>query len=207
MKYLFILLILLPALSFAQSNNKPGYIVTLQGDTIKGFITFKGWNTPDKIIFKNNADAVMQTYTPTKINGFGLKGGNTYQTYKGRISEDRMDLSSLSIGIDSTFSKDTVFLRVVKKGKNVTLLHYKDAIKDRFFIAEKNGPPTELIYRAYVSNIKNRTGLIETFDTKYQKQLHALRIKYRPDEAQLINAIQTAQYTEKDLVKIINKLN
>lgn len=208
MKYLFILLILLPALLFAQSNYKPGYIITLQDDTVRGFVAFKGWNTPEKINFKNYADAAVEIYKPTNINGFGVKGSSSsYETYKGRVSQDRLDLSSLSIGIDSTFKKDTIFLQVVSKGKNITLLHYKDFIKDRYFIAEKNGLPDELIYRVYVSNIKNKTGLIEAYDTKYKKQLHALRLKYQPNDPQLINAIQTAAYNEKDLLKIVNKLN
>ncbi len=207
MKYIFTLLIFFPALAFAQSNYKPGYILTQQGDTVRGFVAYKGWNTPEKINFKNYADASVEIYKPTGINGFGVKGINNYETYKGKVSQDRLDLSSLSIGIDSTFRKDTIFLQVVTRGRNLTLFHYKDAIKDRFFIAEKAGPPTELIYHVYVSNIKNKAGLTEAYDTKYKKQLHALRIKYRPDDTPLINAIQTAEYTEQDLLKVINRLN
>jgi hypothetical protein len=30
--------ILLPAFSYAQSNYKPGYVVNLKGDTLRGFI-------------------------------------------------------------------------------------------------------------------------------------------------------------------------
>ncbi|MDB5026006.1 MAG: hypothetical protein JWP78_3761 [Mucilaginibacter sp.] len=37
--------VLLPALSYAQSNYKPGYVITLKGDTLPGFIDYREWNS------------------------------------------------------------------------------------------------------------------------------------------------------------------
>jgi len=56
MKYLvriIILLILIPNLLKAQGDYKPGYIVNLKNETIKGFIYYKDWNNnPKNLILK-----------------------------------------------------------------------------------------------------------------------------------------------------------
>ncbi|MGZ3814058.1 MAG: hypothetical protein ACXVJN_20060, partial [Mucilaginibacter sp.] len=52
---LSVLFFLLPLISVAQSNYKPGYVVTLKGDTIHGFINYREWNkNPRQIAFKND---------------------------------------------------------------------------------------------------------------------------------------------------------
>jgi len=40
---LLLIFILLPFISTAQTNYKPGYVVTLTGDTLHGFIDYKEW--------------------------------------------------------------------------------------------------------------------------------------------------------------------
>jgi len=56
MKYFYLpllLLLLFPFFASAQSNYKPGYVVTLPDDTIHGFIDYKEWDkNPEKISFK-----------------------------------------------------------------------------------------------------------------------------------------------------------
>jgi len=50
---LIALLILAPLFSKAQSNYKPGFIVSLKGDTTYGFINYREWKlTPNQIDFK-----------------------------------------------------------------------------------------------------------------------------------------------------------
>ena len=50
---LLLSLFLLPFFSVAQSNYKPGYVVTSKGDTIHGFIDLQAWDSnPTAISFK-----------------------------------------------------------------------------------------------------------------------------------------------------------
>jgi len=53
--YLFAFLISVSLSSLAQSNYKPGYVVDLRNDTLKGFIDYKEWeNNPKTFTFKSN---------------------------------------------------------------------------------------------------------------------------------------------------------
>ena len=52
-KYCTVVLFLLPLLSIAQANYKSGYVVTLKGDTLRGYINYKEWGrNPKDIDFK-----------------------------------------------------------------------------------------------------------------------------------------------------------
>ncbi|MEO8947322.1 MAG: hypothetical protein ABI308_02865 [Mucilaginibacter sp.] len=206
MKYLFTLLFLLPAISFAQSNYKPGYIINLHGDTVTGYIDYKEWiSNPNRVSFKNTANTTPQMYTPTNVNGFGITGLDTYQTYKGKISLDKVDLSHLLSHIDTTSVLDTVFLRILNNGRFLTLLEYKDDIKVRYFIAKKGEQPDELIYHVYINDTGSSDK--EVVDAKYQKQLQILRTIYAPADLGLIDVIQTTKYEGRNLAKTVAKLN
>jgi hypothetical protein len=208
MKYtfnFFAALVLLPFFSIAQTNFKPGYIVTLKGDTIKGFVDYKDWTrNPKDVNFKSNNATNPQIYNAKDIEAFAVTGVEYYKSYNGKISQNRVDFSNFSIEVDTTYITDAVFLRGLSAGKNVTLLQYSDAIKDRYFIAPKNGQVAELVYRAYLGGDDRVT---KVFETKYKQQLHILRTVYRPDDASLINEIQNTNYNQKALLKIVKKLN
>ena len=197
--------ILLPLFSSAQSNFKPGYIVGLKGDTIKGFVDYKDWTrNPKEVNFKSNNSATPQIYTAKDIEAFAVTGVEYYKSYNGKISQNRVDFSNFSVEVDTTYITDAVFLRGLTAGKNVTLLQYSDAIKERYFIAQKNGSAAELVYRGYLGGDDRVT---KVFDTKYKQQLQLLRTIYRPDDASLINEIQYTNYNQKALLKIVKKLN
>ena len=54
-KYFLVTLLLLPLLSIAQSNYKSGYVVTLKGDTLRGYINYKEWGGTLRILILNPA--------------------------------------------------------------------------------------------------------------------------------------------------------
>ncbi|GAB2973445.1 hypothetical protein GCM10027049_04400 [Mucilaginibacter puniceus] len=202
---LIALLILFPCFLSAQTNFKPGYIVNLKGDTIPGFVDYKDWTrNPKEVNFKSNNAENSQIYSAKDIEAFAVTGVEYYKSYNGKISLNRVDFSNFSVKVDTTYITDAVFLRGLTAGKNVTLLQYSDGIKDRYFIAQKNNPTTELIYRAYLGGNDRVT---KVFDTKYKQQLQLLRTIYRPDDASLINEIQYTNYNQKALLKIVKKLN
>ncbi|MFD0751460.1 hypothetical protein ACFQZS_15015 [Mucilaginibacter calamicampi] len=208
MKYLFFFLLLAaitPFQSNAQRNFKPGYIVTLEGDTTKGFIDYKEWNqNPRDITFKTTEQAASQQYSPNKIKAFGVYQLDSYQRYNGPITKGAVDLADLSSGIDSSYVTDTVFLRVVSGGKNVTLYSYRDKIKTRFFIADGKLPPAELRRYVYLDN--TQANKIREFNF-YTQQLLALAIKYAPNNAVLTASINSASYRAQYLEAVILQLN
>jgi hypothetical protein len=197
-------LTLLPALTFAQSNYKPGYIVTLKGDTLHGEINQKEWfGNPKSIEFKSTAG--VKNYTVNDISYFELLNSSIYQRYSGEISMDETNTSKLQTGVDSTKKQDVVFLRVEQNGPNVTLYSYIDAKKTRFFIGDnKTGQVKELVYRIYYlpdHGVQTRSENI------YIPQLYDLAIKYNPTSEKLKSEIENATYSLPDLKSISQKLN
>ena len=67
------------AIAMAQTNPKPGYVITNNGDTIKGIIDFR---TNEKLSrqcdFWANGGAVKTTYKPGDIEGFRFENNGKY---------------------------------------------------------------------------------------------------------------------------------
>lgn len=208
MKYSFKLLmlsaLLLPLFTFAQSNYKPAYVVTTNGDTIRGEINQKEWfGNPKSVEFKGTTG--VKTYTADDISYFELLNSSIYQRYSGEISMDETNPSKLQTGVDSTKKQGVVFLRVEQNGPNVTLYSYIDAKKTRFFIADnKTGQVKELVYRIYYlpdHGVQTRSENI------YIPQLYDLAIKYNPTSEKLKTEIENATYSFPDLKSISQKIN
>ncbi|MFB9843462.1 hypothetical protein [Mucilaginibacter ginsenosidivorans] len=208
MKYLKTLLILIafPSFLFAQSNYKPGYIVTLRGDTTRGEIDYREWlSTPGSVSFKTS-DAARK-FTPADIALFSIDGLETYQSYTGPISMDPPDTDHR----DTTFINSSVFLKVLEKGSRVSLFSYTDNVKVRLFFEEnsKSGIK-ELAHRVYYT-MENNGGQfarqIEVNENTYLKQLTALAVKYNVYDDALQTDMAKTGYYEQDVLKVVSKIN
>jgi len=204
--------VLLPALSYAQSNYKPGYVVNLKGDTLKGFIDFRDWDSsPTSIKFKTTAaDAPSQRFTNKEIAAFNVEG-LTFQKHIGTITTDETKANKISNGRDTSFRIDTVFIQVLQKGKNINLYSYTDDIKTRFYIGEApDYTVKELEYRLYNNysgnNINGQNGVTVNENT-YRKQLFALANKYNVLNDRLTQFLQKAEYSKSDILNIVSKIN
>jgi hypothetical protein len=204
---------LLPALSYAQSNYKPGYVVNIKGDTLKGFIDYREWGAnPDEIRFKSAlSDGDSKTFTPSDISYFSITGLDAYQRYSGLISMDATDKDHLGYSRDTTYKNVTVFFKVLQKGKNVALYSYTDEPKTRFFIGEiPDYAPRELVYRLYYNYtgtpVKGQTGVTVNENT-YQRQLFALANKYGVLDDAMQRDIERTDYKGYDLLAIVTRIN
>ena len=200
---------LLPFFSLAQSNYKPGYVVTLKGDTLRGFIDYREWsNNPDVISFKHQlSDAKGTKYTPNDASYFNINNIEDYQKYTGPISMDVVNTDHLTTGKDTSVKMADVFLRILQKGKNVALYSYTDELKARYFIGDSPGfAPKELAYRIYEANDANGNGKTFTDET-YLKQLNTLAIKYGALNDDLAHTLQKADYDLPSLTLIAGKIN
>ncbi|QJD94766.1 hypothetical protein HH214_02180 [Mucilaginibacter robiniae] len=210
MKYFYSLLLaalLLPLLSLAQSNYKPGYVVTLHGDTLRGYIDYKEWEQNPRNIFYRNSltQNNVEKFTPQNCNAFSVINFEIYKRYVGNISTSKVNLSDLSTGIDTSYRTDTVFLRTIITGKNLTLYQYNDNVKNRFYVQEADkSQPYELYKNVYISNdIDGR--VVES--NSYKAQLIKVAMLYNTDPKNLITEIQQARYIQSDILPIVNKIN
>jgi hypothetical protein len=200
---------LLPFFSLAQSNYKPGYVVTLKGDTLRGFIDYREWsNNPEAISFKHQlSDAKGIKYTPNDAGYFNINNIEAYQKYTGPISMDVVNTDHLTTGKDTSTKITDVFLRILQKGKNVALYSYTDDLKARYFIGDSPGfAPKELVYRIYEANDANGNGKTFTDET-YLKQLNTLAIKYNALNDDLAHTLEKADYQKPPIMLIVSRIN
>jgi hypothetical protein len=208
MKHLYKLLLvifLLPLFTLAQSNYKPGVIVTLKGDTLHGFIDYKEWeNNPESINFKLALSGAAQQYTPNEITYFQVAQLDAYRRYSGPVSMDATNIGRLSSGKDTSYKTLVVFLKLEQDGRYISLYSYTDDLKKRYFVTEKiNNEPFELVYRTYTDADKTYN---TTNETKYKGQLIYLSSKYNRNTDELRTTIETSSY-DQDLINIVSKIN
>jgi hypothetical protein len=204
---LFLLFIFFPFFLKAQSNFKPGYVITINGQTIKGFVNEKEWDTnPVSINFKTSLNSTeIKNYTAGDITYFEVTSSVAYQRYSGFISTDETNIAKLPTGRDSSKKQDVVFLKLQQKGPNVSLYSYNDAIKMRYFIADNKADKTiELIFRQYFIP---DMGTATHSENEYVPQLYNLATKYNPGSAELKQLIENARYNLSDLKKISQNIN
>ncbi|WP_184541853.1 outer membrane protein [Mucilaginibacter sp. FT3.2] len=208
MKFLHILLIpalLLPLFSIAQSNYKPGYVVTIKGDTLKGFINIKEWAVnPKKISFKTSADKKeSQEFGVSEITFFKAINLESYQRYIGLLNSDPTDIGNIPTGRNTSTITDSVFLKIIQKGDKITLFEYTDDKKDHYFVADnRDNKPEELVYRIYTEEDGKTIN-----ENGYMRQFFALALKYKTDSELLKAAIEKSTYNFRDLVAISRKIN
>ena len=201
----FVLIITLPLCLFAQGNYKPGYVATLKGDTLKGYINYKDWNkNPKSIEFKKDAGAAKaETYSVYNAKAFSVKDVEYYSRFTGNISQDAININFANQLEDTSLYKvDTVFLRIISTGKNATLYEYNDIVKTRYFISAKNTPTAELSYHVHLdgdNKVQKERG--------YTQQLQNISVVYQPQNSGLIDEIANADYTVEDLQRIVFKIN
>lgn len=208
MRYFYKLLIpalLLPLFSIAQSNYKPGYVITNKGDTLKGFINIKEWNqNPKKISFKTSTDKKdSQEFGTGDIVFFKATNLESYQRYIGLLNDDPTSISNIPSGRNTSTITDSVFLKIIQKGDKITLFEYTDNKKEHYFIADnRDKQPVELVYRIY-SEEDGRT----VNENAYMQQLFALAFKYNSNSESLKTQIERSTYNFSDLVAISRKIN
>ena len=199
---------LFPLFSLAQANYKPGYAVTLKGDTLRGFIDFREWDkTPTTINFKSSENDKIIKLSVQNIKYFSIGDAAEYYRYAGIITTDPINPDKMISERDTSFRIDTVFLELIQRGKSLALYSYSDHLKTRFYIGESpDYTPTELGYRLYWDVDKSTTGRTVNEDT-YQKQLFALAIKYNMLSDPLIKYIEESNYREDHLIRIVGMIN
>jgi hypothetical protein len=208
---ILLIALLLPLFSLAQSNYQPGVVVTLKGDTLHGFINYSEWeNNPQSILFKLDSSSSPGKLTINDIKYFNVNVGHLadYIKYDGLISTDNTEINHLAIGRDTSFKQETIFLKVLQKGKNFVFLSYSDDQKTRYFITENPADnPTELIFRIFYNNNEANDRDKTIYENTYKSQLYEAGLKCGSMTESLKDYIKKAEYREQDIVYIASKIN
>ncbi|SDE65060.1 hypothetical protein SAMN04487996_106118 [Dyadobacter soli] len=160
--------------SFGQGRMLDGYIVSTQGDTVRGFIRYDGWGTsPMAVDFVKEKGGQIERVGADAAPQFFLTPLNEHYISK-RIGVLNIDLSITYEIAPSFEAKDsvTVYLREITSGPKATLLEYLDLTERPHYFVEKDGKLTELLYYPFYRLIRGRKYLIQ-YD-EYERQLPAL---------------------------------
>lgn len=104
-KYIFIFLFIWAYGTIAQNTFEPGYIISLEKDSIKGFILNRSDAELAKgISYRKNQNAIIQKFTPDKLKGFGF---DTQRNFEG------MNTGEINRQGDSIF----IFAKNMLRGK------------------------------------------------------------------------------------------
>ncbi|WP_293741798.1 outer membrane beta-barrel protein [uncultured Pedobacter sp.] len=203
-RFSLLLQLLLPIISFAQSNFKRGYIVNNNKDTIFGFIDYREQiNNPISMTFKRTVSDDANVFGLKDLLGFEVEGMVSFKKYVVTISLSKTNKEDLSIGIDTSNKIDAVFLKVLQSGENITLFSYQDNIKLRYYVLEKgNATPVELIRNLYYDPHNNSVSLVQN---KYINQIQELLRRFNLTRSE--SELKYLKFYNSDLIKMATFIN
>jgi hypothetical protein len=112
----------------AQTNFRPGFVITNENDTLRGLINYKGdGGIEQKCDFKKSEGSEVKVFYPSDIKEFSFKDGNYYVSKK----------------IKSNGAQNQLFLENLVHGM-ADLYCYKDGANPHYFIEKSNGQWFEL---------------------------------------------------------------
>jgi hypothetical protein len=167
----------------AQTDFRPGYVITNKNDTLHGLIDYRGDLRNAKIcVFKENETSASREYLPGQIKAY-------------RFLESKYYISK-NVPVNGT--KKDLFMEFLVDGI-ADLYYYRDANDSHYFIEKRDGQLFEL---------KNTEGIIKKDDMPYflQKKEYVGLLKYAfADCPQLFKNIENSTLATKSLVSITKK--
>ena len=180
--------------SHAQKNYLPGFIITLEGDTLTGLIKHRNWEIkPDNISFKALSGIRVKKYSPIDIIGFGTQD-EIYESAVVQTEISPIRTNSLELNSKLHFRIDTVFLQAVIQGNKSLYYYINKEGKNQFYI--KKGNHYELlVYKRYIK----RGSVVEL-----NKYLGQVRL-YLDNHEGIQSAINNTEYNKKSLSKLFSQ--
>jgi len=182
--------------SFCQENYLPGYIVTLKGDSIQGFIDYRNWaNNPGKVSFKDKIDGEQTVYEPLDIQSFEVDN----ERYVGaRVeTETSVDLiHELTTNRELQIELATTFLQTIIQGEKSLYYYQISGSKKKNFYILQNGKFELLIMKRYLVGDKVTKSL--SINRKYLKQLE----DYLGDCPSVQMKLRDTKYERKSIKKL-----
>ena len=172
-------------ISVAQTNPKPGYVITNAGDTIRGIIDFR---TNDKLskecMFLANGESKSKTYKPGDIEGFRFDHNGKYFVTR------RLNVYG---------TPELYFAEYLVQGK-MNLYCVADKYDEFFFFEREDGEMEQLINRSVISSssINNVKEQQQTAKEQYGKVRLLLH-----DSWTAVDRMNDMNMSRKKLVEVV----
>lgn len=134
----FVALLALAALPFAvqaQANFRPGYVIALKGDTLRGSLDYgSGGRSAYECRFKPDNGAAVEKYLPSQLQGYGFPHNRFYQSRRVPAQNPVADTTS-----------QRLFLEVLVQGP-ASLYYLSDTNgADLYYFRSGSGPVMPLV--------------------------------------------------------------
>ncbi len=183
MKFVFSIAIMASScIAFSQSNFVPGYIVSHQGDTTRGFVDYRT-STMSSFEFRTSSDAETRTYRTSDITALGIVKGKSFEV-------KTLPLNS---------GKSEVFAEILARGR-ASLYRYENT----FFIEK------DTILRALTQSTRDvaikpggTQGQYQMVQRQYAGILNLLFL----DCKGMSNDVMNVKLNERELTRITTRYN
>lgn len=188
---------------YAQDNLKEGYILTLKGDTVQGYINVRDWGmNPEKVHFKLSSSDEGTWYGPYDIKEFGM-GNDVFEGGFIDVEVSSREPDNLNYTADLILEKNLVFLQTLIKGPK-SLYVYGRAVYDQFYI--KTDSAFELLaYKKYLKDIKSSNDHTTSSSVVENKRYIGQLIIYLDDCPKVKSMLSKTAYNQKDLEKVFGE--
>jgi len=181
--------------SYSQENFLPGYVISSNGDTIRGLIDYRNWDrNPTEISFRETEVSGIENFKPTDIRSFLVQD----EIYVGAIVQTEISpraVNNLDYEPGFKYQTDTAFLQTMVEGEK-SLYFYKSPTRlDNYYIVVE-GKFELLEYKQYLRDQGGTSLKLE--NNRYLGQLSV----YFKDCPSIAAKIQTTNYSKKSLEKL-----
>ncbi|MCX2741629.1 hypothetical protein [Pontibacter anaerobius] len=198
-----IILLFLCVSAFGQAKFEKGYYITVEGDSIQGYIKNEDWNrNPENIEFKSSSENNSSQMLPLKqVQRFGFEDGDKYETFAVDVDVSPTNLNELVTNASPTIVRDTVMLRVLVKG-TLNLFGYTDkSSKTHFYVSKGGEEPRELLYQRVKRNNNDKVGYL-TLDL-----YKGLLSYYLSDCESVQSRVQKVEFKQSQLAALVAAYN
>jgi hypothetical protein len=191
---LICLLLLVSQNAISQQNFIPGYIISLNGDTLRGYIDYRNWNkNPDKVIFREFSGNKAAIYLPNEILAFGIKD-EYYVSATVSIETSPRNTDGLNYDKAVHLQTVTTFLQAMITGKK-SLYHGFYSARDYFYI-KQDSTYDLLLYKMYLTGQGDNSMMNE--NKAYLGQLNY----YLGDCPEIEDRLKKTDYKLQDLLSL-----
>ncbi|SDX92020.1 outer membrane beta-barrel protein [Hymenobacter psychrophilus] len=199
-KLLLVSLLGISCQAAAQTNFRPGYVVTLGGDTLRGEVDARGAVRNARLArFRPTPDAAITDYRPGQLQGYAVTGEHLYQRATVLLAD------SLGPGAALGATPDTVqrvsFVEVLVRGP-LHLLYLRDEQRIDHYYAQLGAQP--------LHELRQRVVKLEREGRLYQQQTN----EFRRTLAELMTScpsvqprLNTLRYQSNELVRAVQAYN
>lgn len=198
------LFIFIAELSLAQRNFIKGKLITVDKDTLSGYIDYKEWiKSPLEIFFKQELNLPSFVYSSTELSGFIIDfNQETYTSLSFSIEKLPRNGSKEvfpSLGAyanrNKRLTQKNAFVRVLSSGRAI-LYYFVDKDSEEHFLIKTDNILEPLVY--HIIETKNQTAKLKQYQVQLAEIL-ADACKKLP--------IQSTDYYDKDIKKLIDSYN